>query len=182
MTPTAPEHADEELLRSLAAGEPRAFAALYERLSPPLFRVAVTMLADRAAAEDAVHDLFVSLARYRDRLTRTKDLDAYVFTCLRNGIQAALRRRQRERRHLLGWTQTRSQESAEPGPSEAADDELNAAMARLPAEQREIVTLKVDGGLTFAQIGDVLGIGMNTAASRYRYAMEKLRRWLEDRR
>src|SRR5436305_244495 len=125
MTPAPSEHAGRELLPSLAAGEPRAFAALYERLSRPLFRVAVTMLSDRAAAEDAVHDLFVSLARYRDRLARTKDLDAYVFACLRNGVQAALHRRQRERRHLLGWVATRPQESAAPEPAEAADEELD---------------------------------------------------------
>src|SRR5947209_3601573 len=104
MTPTPSEQeSEQELLLSLAAGEPRAFAALYERLSRPLFRVAVTMLSDRAAAEDAVHDLFVSLARYRDRLARTQDLDAYVFACLRNGIRAVVHRRRSERRHLLRW-------------------------------------------------------------------------------
>lgn len=182
MTPTPPEQPDHELSRSLAAGEPRAFASLYERLSRPLFRVAVTMLSDRAAAEDAVHDLFVSLARYRDRLARTKDLDAYVFTCLRNGIQAALHRRQRERRHLSELAAAWPRESPAPETGETADEELNAALAMLPGEQREIVTLKVDAGLTFAQIGGVLGISMNTAASRYRYAMEKLRARLEERR
>src|SRR5438445_9729063 len=137
MTPTPLEQESEhELLPSLAAGEPRAFAALYERLSRPLFRVAVTMLSDRAEAEDAVHDLFVSLARYRDRLARTKDLDAYVFACLRNGIRAARHRRQNERRHLLRLAATRPQESAAPETAETADeDELNAAMAMLPGEQ-----------------------------------------------
>lgn len=179
MTPTPSEH---ELLLSLAAGEPRAFAALYERLGGPLFRVAVTMLSDRAAAEDAVHDVFVSLAGYRDRLARAKDLDAYVFACLRHRIRAARQRRQNERLHLLRLAMTRSHESAGPAPAAEGDDELNAAMAMLPREQREIVTLKVDGGLTFAQIGGVLEISMNTAASRYRYAMEKLRGWLEERR
>jgi RNA polymerase sigma-70 factor (ECF subfamily) len=56
---------------------------------------------------------------------------------------------------------------------------LERALENLPVEQREIITLKVDGGLTFAEIASVLGISANTAASRYRYALEKLRTALE---
>ena len=52
-------------------------------------------------------------------------------------------------------------------------------MLALPPEQREVVLLKIDGELTFVQIGQVLGVSMNTAASRYRYALEKLRTTLE---
>jgi RNA polymerase sigma-70 factor (ECF subfamily) len=170
---------DHELASMLAAGEPRAFAALYERLHRPLFRVAITMLSDRSAAEDAVHDLFVSLTRYRDRFSVARDLDAYVFACLRNSIHVTVLRRQSDRRALVKLAMSRERESAAPA---IEDDELAAAMAMLPDQQREVVTLKVDAGLTFAQIGNVLGISMNTAASRYRYAMEKLRGWLEERK
>jgi RNA polymerase sigma-70 factor (ECF subfamily) len=52
-------------------------------------------------------------------------------------------------------------------------------MQSLPAEQREVISLKIDGDLTFAQIAAVFDISPNTAASRYRYALEKLRRMLE---
>jgi RNA polymerase sigma-70 factor (ECF subfamily) len=50
----------------------------------------------------------------------------------------------------------------------------------LPPKQREVIAMKIDGELTFAEIGAVLGVSANTAASRYRYALEKLRRSLED--
>ena len=53
---------------------------------------------------------------------------------------------------------------------------LQDALNCLPAEQREVVTLKIWGGLTFAEIGEMLGIPANTAASRYRYALEELRK------
>lgn len=53
-------------------------------------------------------------------------------------------------------------------------------MAALPPEQREVVFLKVWTGLTFAEIADVLATSANTAASRYRYGIEKLRRDLKD--
>ena len=52
---------------------------------------------------------------------------------------------------------------------------LTAAVAGLPPAQREVLALKVDGGLTFAEIAAVIGTSINTAASRYRYALEKLR-------
>ena len=53
---------------------------------------------------------------------------------------------------------------------------VQGAMSRLPNIYREVVTLKVWGGLTFAEIADTLGIPLNTAASRYRYALIELRK------
>src|SRR5439155_12214786 len=61
-------------------------------------------------------------------------------------------------------------------PAERAFREaLSAALAELPTEQRAIVHLKLWEGLTFEQIADLLGISPNTAASRYRYGLDKLR-------
>lgn len=66
------------LAQSLAAGDPQAFAALYDRLASRLVNTARTMTGSIADAEDTVHDLFVTLARGRDRLATVADLDAYV--------------------------------------------------------------------------------------------------------
>lgn len=173
----APEpNVDVELL---AAGNPDAYAALYSRLARPLLRVAAAMLADAGEAEDAVHDVFVALARGRKRLRRVEDLDAYVFASLRHAVAARIDRRRVERRHWERLALIPSPAPHSPDPADGA--ELSAALAALPPEQREIVVMKIDGGLTFAQIAQVLGISPNTAASRYRYALEKLRRFLEDR-
>ncbi len=56
---------------------------------------------------------------------------------------------------------------------------LRQAIRLLPDEQREVVALKIDGELTFAQIAQIMGVSINTAASRYRYALQKLRTLLE---
>lgn len=166
-------------VESLAAGDPAAYATLYARLARPLLRLAAAMLADAGEAEDAVHDVFVGLARGRERLRYVEDLDAYVFASLRHAIAARIDRRQVERRHLerIALIPVPARHSAEP----ADEGEFAAALASLPSEQREIVVMKIDGGLTFAQIAQVLRISSNTAASRYRYAIEKLRKFLEDR-
>jgi len=185
------------LSQSLAAGDREAFAALYDRLGLRLFATARTMLASPAEAEDVVQDLFVELARMRHRLAAVDDLDGYLFTMLRHAVSRRLRRRSLARRVLdrlgrerlgggrLGGGRTGSDGfAAAPAqlPAEPPDEALAAAVAALPAAQREVVALKIDGGLTFAEIAAVLGTSANTAASRYRYALEKLRAHLEPRK
>ena len=180
------------LSQSLAAGDREAFAALYDRLGLRLFATARTMLASPAEAEDVVQDLFVELARMRHRLAAVDDLDGYLFTMLRHAVSRRLRRRSLARRVLdrlgrerLGGGRLGSDGfAAAPAqlPAEPPDEALAAAVAALPAAQREVVALKIDGGLTFAEIAAVLGTSANTAASRYRYALEKLRAHLDPRK
>ncbi len=162
--------------QQLADGDPDAFAVLYDRLALRLFNTARTMTDSLPDAEDTVHDLFVELARGRDRLARVTDIDAYIFTMLRHAVSRRRQRRDVDRRAIDAIGRRR----AEAGqfttrPTEPPDDALAAAVAALPPAQREVVALKIDGGLTFAEIAAVLGTSINTAASRYRYALEKLR-------
>jgi RNA polymerase sigma-70 factor, ECF subfamily len=162
------------LVTALASGRPEAFAALYDRLGRSLLRVARLMLHGSADAEDAVQDTFVELARRRDRLEQVRDLDAYVFAMLRHAIGRRLQRQRRGQQSLKSLLPP-----ATDKPDICLADELTDALKALPAEQREVIALKIDGGLTFAQIGAVLNLSPNTAASRYRYALEKLRVALE---
>lgn len=147
-----------------------ALALLYDRFAPGLFRTACGLLGNAADAEDVVHDVFVALAGSRTRLPAIVDARSYLFVALR---RAAARRAVRRTPELL------SDIVADPRQPPERDDQLELALARLPPEQREVVVLKIDGELTFAELAAVLGISPNTAASRYRYAMEKLRVDLE---
>lgn len=160
----------------LAAGDPKAFAALYDRLAVRLFNTARTMTDSLPDAEDTVHDVFVELARSRDRLARITDLDAYIFTMLRHAVSRRRRRRDVDRRAIDTVARQRSETGQfTTQPAELPDGALTAAVAGLPPAQREVLALKIDGGLTFAEIAAVIGTSINTAASRYRYAVEKLR-------
>ena len=83
-----------------------------------------------------------------------------------------MRRRNREEKvvqdtgELVAWFEL---------PDDDESRALQVAVASLPEIYREVITLKIWGELTFAQIGETLGIPLNTAASRYRYALESLR-------
>jgi RNA polymerase sigma-70 factor (ECF subfamily) len=163
---------DDELLAGLAAGREDAFRAAYERFAPRLLAVACGILGTQHDAEDAVQDLFLSLVKSRPTLGRVENLPAYLFASLRH---AAARRiaRQRIMPQLIDPLA-----AAAPAKSEIPAEQsarLEQALASLPPEQREVIALKVDGGLKFHEIAAVLGTSPNTAASRYRYALEKLR-------
>jgi RNA polymerase sigma-70 factor (ECF subfamily) len=82
-------------------------------------------------------------------------------------------RRDIRERAAPDWFQTPAGESSH-------DDELERAVTALPAHLREVVVLKVWSELTFQQIADTLGIPLNTAASRYRYALDHLRAALKE--
>jgi RNA polymerase sigma-70 factor (ECF subfamily) len=171
--------AGDPLLRGLSQGREEAFAALYDRVGPALFWVAYALLGSRTDAEDAVQEVFVGLVRARGKLAEVEDLRAYLFAALRRAAAKIAAGRPPARPVAAGEL------AAVAGPQPRAADlersvRLECALRSLPPEQRELVALKVDGGLTFAEIAALLGISANTAASRYRYALEKLRAALEE--
>jgi RNA polymerase sigma-70 factor (ECF subfamily) len=162
----------DPLLAGLAAGRDEAFAALYDRFGRSLFRVAWTLLRSRPDAEDAVQDVFLGLVRSRSTLERIENLRAYLFGALRHA--AARRAARREAARPL--PEQPCEETSSPSPLDPElSDWLDRAVAELPAEQREVLALKIDGELTFEEVGAVVGVSPSTAASRYRYAVEKLR-------
>jgi RNA polymerase sigma-70 factor (ECF subfamily) len=161
----------DPLLAGLADGRDEAFAELYDRHGRALFRVAWTLLRSRADAEDAVQDVFLGLVRSQGTLGRIENLRAYLFGALRH---AAARRA--ARRDTAGPLPAEPcSADSRPALDPELSDWLDRALAALPPEQREVLTLKIDGELTFEEVGAVVGISPSTAASRYRYAVEKLR-------
>jgi RNA polymerase sigma-70 factor, ECF subfamily len=165
---------ERHLLRGLAAGEERAFADLYDRYGVRLYRTARRLLDRPDEAEDAVQDVFAALVRSRSELVHVRDLTAYLFAALRRQVG---RRSQLQRR----LPQTLVVDCPASQPSEDPRREaLSEALRLLPEEQRTVIGLKIEGELTFAEIGRVLAISPNTAASRYRYALERLRERLRN--
>ena len=144
---------------------------MYDEHGARLYRYAVLILADPAAAEDVVQDAFCQLARMRERNAGAITLP-YAIRVVRNACYTWLRKR---RAHP---SEAPLLEAAAPEATEEDRLVLDEAVRRLPPEQREVVALKVFEGFTFQEIAGISGISINTAASRYRYAMAALRRAL----
>jgi RNA polymerase sigma-70 factor (ECF subfamily) len=136
------------------------------------------LLADPAGAEDAVHHVFAALA-----VRRRDDIDSiggYLRQAVRNACYSTLRERVAKPHQSLDTTVPLEARGADADPAERIA--LESALGRLPPEQREVVHLKVFEGLTFQEIADLASESVNTVASRYRYAVDKLRVELGGRR
>jgi RNA polymerase sigma-70 factor, ECF subfamily len=170
----------DPLVVGLAAGDQRAFAALYDRLAGRMYRAACRMLGSREDAEDVVQEVFLATVRSRDKLANVRDLTAYLFTALHRAAGRLATQRARQRH---ACSEAAHQPVAPLGPNVSDDPDwrrLQNAIGSLPAPQREVLTLKIDGELTFAQIAQVTGVGISTAASRYQYALRRLKTMLVD--
>ncbi len=162
---------DRETLEQAANGDADALGRLYDRYAPMLYQFALALTRRRDAAEEVVQNPFLGLLRSRSRLGRVENIRAYLLRVARNE-GSHLRRHPEGGSAVLELVET----SSEMPVTEVV--EVNEALSRLPEEQLTVVVLKGWQGMTFAEIAQALGIPANTAASRYRYAMEKLRRWL----
>jgi RNA polymerase sigma-70 factor (ECF subfamily) len=156
------------------------FASLYDSLAGRLLGAARTLGCTGTEAEDIVHDLFVRLVRSGACLGDVDDPEAYAFTSLRHAVSRSRQRKALERASIerIGREREADGRMVAEGTAGVADEpdvRLVRALAGLPEAQREVVALKIDGGLTFAQIAKVTNVSLNTAAGRYRYALDKLR-------
>ena len=171
----------EDRLNGPAAGQPREhwIAQAYDALGPSLYRYALMILADPGLAEDAVQQAFTRLLS-RGRVDDVASAKAFLRVIVRNEAY----------RLLAARRPTQTLEQADVHLLEPADDsverqeeqrQLEQALRQLPPDQREVVHLKVYEQLSFAEIAQLLAIPLNTAASRYRYAIAHLREFLPAR-
>ena len=155
---------------------PGKWSAWLDERAPGLVLLARQWADSHAEAEDIVQDAFV---RFWPKRRSARNAHAYLYACVRS---AAMNRRRGEARR-----RRREQAVAPPAESLFEDrvkqDErrqaIEQALRLLPVEQKEVVIMKIWGGLTFQGIGEALAIPPNTAASRYRYALGALRETLQ---
>lgn len=165
---------DRDLLGRYRAGDQDAFAALYARHKDALYHHARILVRDDGAAEDLVNETFLKLIRCGDApASESPTLAPFLHTVLRrlavDRLRALAASRERERALSRAWVRP-----SEPDADPFRVQELNEALNRLPPEQFETLLLHVYGGLSFQEVADTLGIPLNTAMSRYRYALKKL--------
>lgn len=166
---------DEALMLRYADGEPEAFEALYERWSAPLYRYFLRQAKDPATANDLYQGCWEKVIRGRRRYRASAPFRAWLFRVAHNHLVD----HHRAKREELPLTMDPPADARDgPGSEldrEARTDRLRSALATLPAEQREAFLLRVEGGFDVATIGDITGVGAETAKSRLRYAVRKLK-------
>jgi RNA polymerase sigma-70 factor (ECF subfamily) len=165
------------LAARLADGEDSAFAELYDACADRVHGYAWARLGSAEAASDIVQTAFLRAVKSRRRFRRVDNPAAYMFEIARNETARALK--QRGRRKEIALARDESWDGAAKPPGDEDAEVLGAALARLAADDREIVELKVFGGLTFAEVADIVGRPAATVATRHRRALASLRGWVE---
>lgn len=137
----------------------------------------MALLNDQSLVDDVVHDVFVSFAKTAGRFVLRGSLKAYLCICVANRSRDLNRLRHQHDMVCMGEADCPAaggNPEAETMRHEQAA-KIDEAMAGLPDEQREAVVLHLVGDLPFRQIAALKEISINTAMSRYRYGLEKLR-------
>jgi len=145
----------------------------FAELGPGLVLFARQFVRSIADAEDIVQEAFVRFWRKQHSIENRGLLYATVRSVALDLLRRDSRRARREAVAVLESEQTSEPHFSGEDESQRA---LAEAVGRLPQEQREVVVMKIWNELTFQEIGTVLGISQNTAASRYRYALASLKK------
>ncbi|TVP99975.1 MAG: sigma-70 family RNA polymerase sigma factor [Planctomycetaceae bacterium] len=156
---------------------PAALGGLYDLTAVRLVRYSVTITRNQHDAEDAVQATLVRVADSPRTLDRAEQPWAYLLRMVRNESLVILRRKRRWT-SLLSLSDLLTRRGVDEVEHEETYREIWTALRTLPTEQSEVVVLKIWEAMTFAQIADVLDVAPATAASRYRYALDKLARKL----
>lgn len=162
----------------------------YREESPRLLNWIRARLGSREDSEDLLQDVFVRASAALDPAQSMDNLVSWLYTVARNAVVDAWRSRGRRPEEsdleaLEVGPEALVAESVVKGPDELyfrrlAEEALEDALDDLPDGQREVFILQAVEGYTFTEIADLLDISINTAMSRKRYAVGKLRDMLQD--
>jgi RNA polymerase sigma-70 factor (ECF subfamily) len=174
------ERSDEDLMRQWAAGKMEAFEMLYSRYRAPLYRYVLRMVGDEATANDLYQGSWEKIIRARRRYRPTAPFRAWMYRIAHNHVMDHFRRVRPE-----GDLPPTELVSDLMGPDEqlameSRNLDLQAAIDSLPTEQKDTLLLKLESGLDLHTIAEVTGVNPETAKSRLRYAVKRLKQVLGD--
>ena len=181
-----PDEEDAALLRRYRQGDAEAFALLYQRHRLGLFRFLCGLCGDPTLAEEVFQDTWMSLIRSQSLQREAVLFKTWLYQIARNRLIDHWRKTGRQQgKHEAFDEQLHDQPCSETNPEQqlslSRDQErLQAALADLPAEQREVFLLRAHGDLELHEIAELTRTPAETVKSRLRYALQKLRRLLAD--
>lgn len=167
-------------MEAYAGGDVSAFERLYARHRGPLYRYFLRQVGDAATANDLYQGSWEKIIRARGSYNASAPFKAWMYRIAHNHLVDHFRRTR-----PAAELSPDSTPSSNPGPeqvavSSEAEANLAEAVSRLPPEQREALLLKLESGLDLLSIAKVTGVNPETAKSRLRYALSKLRLALAD--
>lgn len=179
--PTMLDRTDEELMLAYARGEVRAFEALYTRHRSTLYRFFFRSVSRRDIADELFQDTWNRVINARERYRPDAKFTTWLLQIAHNLLIDGYRRHRPEEtgeEAELALNLVENEQEARPDQilSEFQQArQLQSALRALPDDQREAFLMRVETGLSIEEIAEATGVGRETAKSRLRYALEKLR-------
>jgi len=167
---------DEALIAAIVAGDQRAMQTLYNRHRVRVFRFAIRLLDDVAAAEDVVSEAFVEVWRQADRFEGRSSVSTWIMSIARFKA-LSLRRRRRETELDEKVAETIADQSATPEQAVLEMDrsaQLRACLTQLSPDHREIIDLVYYHDKTVEEVAEITGVPKNTVKTRMFYARRRL--------
>jgi len=185
--PTDADTSDEALMLGYRDGDAAGFDVLYSRHKGGIYRYLLRQCRNPALADELFQDVWMNLIRARDRYTVQAKFATYLYRIAHNRLMDHFRRKDSTAISLddesaAPVAEPAAPRSAEPEASADAREQaaqLLALLAELPDEQREAFVLQQEGGLSIEEIAETTGVTRETAKSRLRYALTKLRRGMQ---
>ena len=162
---------DLELIAAANQGDSAAFEALYRKHRDWVVNLAYRFTADREMSLDILQETFLYFAKKFPGFTLTCQLRSFLYPVVKN---LAVSAGQKARRYQSGEELFLTLE-APAAALEGDEDELRAALASLPAAQREVLVLRFLEGMSLAEISETLEIPVGPVKSRLHHALESLR-------
>ncbi len=169
---------DRDLLAAHLGGDGQAFTALVRRYERPVYRLALRYARDPDEAEELAQRTFLRVFAHAADLHPNQPFAAYLFRIAANLCKNHLRDRARL---VFGLPMETATEAGSPTSTLEAQQRrtrVREALARLPLRQRQVVSLRLDAELPFAQVAESLGITENNAKVNYHYAVKRLQKLL----
>lgn len=174
---------DSALMLRYKDGDTAAFEMLYRRHNDALYRYLLRLCRNNATAEDVFQDVWGKIINARSSYRPTAKFTTFMYRVAHNCFIDHVRRNKRH----ANSTQIEPELHADPSelPDTIAErslarERLNLALQDLPDEQRDVFLLHEEAGLNLDQIASVTGSNRETAKSRLRYAVNKLRAAIEE--
>lgn len=173
---------DGELVRRAREGDEAAFSGLVREHGESVFRTALSMVSDPDVAQDVAQETFLKAYRALHGFRGDAAFRTWILTIAANEARGVLRRSGRRKEMDI--------DAGPPIPSEEASPEDGAVMAdeavrarrvleRLPEKQRLSIQLRVDQGLSFREIGEIIGSSEGAARVNYFHGIRRLREMME---
>ena len=173
---------DEELVRQALQGSQRALDELVGRHHTVVYRIVFGILGDGDAASDAAQDTFLKAFRALDRFRGEARFRTWLLTIASNVARGMLRQRERRRERPLDEApdvpDQRSDASGEVSHSEESE-RVAELLSRLPEKQRLAVQLRTQEGLSFREVGEIIGSTEGAARVNYHHGIRRLREMLK---